>query len=156
MNSGNEALRRRVLENLGFATGISRKTGMIRELFEAKLREHPLTTWSPTFRDPKRREVYAYGGYRLRGEFGVGDFVGSYDLMLYADGTDLANSQIEVFGTVDGVGQIKFELPFVASIMKLDRSGLDELLAKINYLESILEMVGLLPGEKVDSEENEG
>ncbi|MEK7064493.1 MAG: hypothetical protein AAB973_02715 [Patescibacteria group bacterium] len=156
MNERDKGLRKRVVEHLRFAVEVSQKVARIRNLFKLKLSEHPLTTWSPTINDFRRREIYAYEGYKLRGEFGVGDLVGSYDLTLYADGTDLANSQIEVFGSVGGVGQFKYELPPVANIMRFNRSELDELLVKINYLESLLKLIGLLPDEQVDSEEDPG
>mgnify|MGYP001579902189 FL=1 len=156
MNKDETELRRRVAENLRFVEQLSQRVGRIRELFEAKLSEHPLTTWSPTINDFRRREIYAYEGYKLRGKFIVGDLVGSYNLMLYADGTDLANSQIEVSGTVSGVDQIKYELPPVANIMRFDRSDLDELLVEVSYIESLLKLIGLIPDEQVDSEEDPG
>lgn len=67
MNKDETELRRRVAENLRFVEQLSQRVGRIRELFEAKLSEHPLTTWSPTINDFRRREIYAYEGYKLRG-----------------------------------------------------------------------------------------
>jgi len=154
-------MRRRIVETLCFAIEMGRKVGRIRDLFEAELKKRPLTTWSPTLSDLRRRELYGYERCNLEGEFKVSmpqdnarsfaageEYGGRYDLTVGSDGTDLPESQLWIDMALDGGDHFEYVLPPVASIRRYDQSDLNELLVKINYLEALLKLIGLLPDEE--------
>lgn len=167
MNENGEALRRNVAENLRFAEQVGRKVARIRDLFEERLKEHPLYFWSPSLEDFWRQELHGYGICKLEGEY---EFValpqkgqytlltpevcrGDYDLTVFIDGTSLRNGRIEVRGTVGGYGPIGYVLPPVEDVREGGKVELRNLLEKIDRLESLLELIGLLSDGEVDPEE---
>lgn len=170
MNQKEKTLREEMAENLRFAEQLSQRVGKIRDLFEERLKENPLYYWDPSIRDLRRQKLLGYGMYKLEGEFEFvalpqqGKFLpsapevchGRYELALFTDGTSLRDSRIEVCGTVDGYGPVKYVLLPVEDIKERNRVGLEKLLVKIDRLESLLKLIGLLPDEQVDSEEDLG
>lgn len=170
MNETEEALRRRVAENLRLAEQLSQRVGRIRDLFEERLKEHPLYYWNPSIRNLRRQELWGYGIGELEGEFEFvalpqqGQFMpstpevcrGDYDLTVFIDGTSLRNGRIEVHGTVGGYGPIDYVLPPVEDIKGKDQAELKNLLVEIDSLESLLKLIGLLSDWEVDSEEDSG
>ena len=162
MNEQERALRERVAENLRYAERLGQRVGRIRSLFEAKLSEHPLTIWSPVWGDLGRKEIWGYGTCKLEGEYSFvelpqkGQYVpttpevshGRYDLTVSSDGSDLANSPLGVFGTIEGYGYMEYLLPPTSHVGGLSRQEMDNLWARINYLESLLKLIGLLSDEE--------
>lgn len=168
MNKNEVTLRRTVTENLRFAEQVGRKVAKIRDLFEERLKENPLYFWNPSLKDFRRQELYGYGRCKLEGEFEFvvlpqdGQYVpsapevshGRYNLILVTEGTSLRDNRIDVSGTVDGYGSIDdYALPPVKDIRGMSRVELENLLLKIDHLETLLKLIGLLSDGEVDPEE---